>query len=395
LIALLVAACGADRGESPPAPRPVDLAGIAESDLIAAVLDECHRPLRGGLDRIAATVRSSDGTTVRLFAQLPRALRTATATDRFLLSDDVVVRLGDGPRAIATDQEANLVRRLAVLLDGAALGPLHRATGCRRTGEREFVVEQPSGPPWRLVLRANTLLPETLRGPDGDVHVLEYLRTSTTWMCKRVELRSATLGDSGPCDLRFELSDLTWDADFFTPPADRATPKPRPRMQMPLVAGAEQQSEVPQIVEAKAAQQVVLADPGDWPGRVAAYRPIHDELLRQNQMIAGFPMYCREGDRAVMVVQFRQRSGGTAFTPPAGWAIRAAPAAKHLVVYPATGDLDARVAAGRRLLADAAARAGLTAPGPVRAQPFLHLDKGEPSAEQLANPTVRMSMPVE
>ena len=55
----------------------------------------------------------------------------------------------------------------------------------------------------------------------------------------------------------------------------------------------------------------------------------------------------------------------------------------------------AKTLAGEKLLRDAMTNAGLRARGPIGAQPFLHLDEGEPAADKLANPVVRVSVPVE
>ncbi|MEO6596248.1 MAG: hypothetical protein ABIP94_15985, partial [Planctomycetota bacterium] len=80
-VTLALAACSSDE----PRPHTVDVAAIAASDLIAAVLDDCHKPLRGRMDRIAARVRPADGSEVRLFAALPDKLRTQSADGAFLL----------------------------------------------------------------------------------------------------------------------------------------------------------------------------------------------------------------------------------------------------------------------------------------------------------------------
>jgi hypothetical protein len=137
---------------------------------------------------------------------------------------------------------------------------------------------------------------------------------------------------------------------------------------------------------------VLLDDPGDWNQRVARYRPVHAELERQQQRIAGFPMFWRDGDVARLGVPFRRRDGGPAFAPPADWQLREQPAGKTLVVYPDTGDLAARAATGAQLLAAASRERKLTPDGPIVHQPFLHLHEGEPAAEHLQAPVVRVTV---
>lgn len=386
----LAAACGGEaQGPPPPIPRAVDVGKIADADLVAAVLDECHRPLEGTLDRLAATVRLPDGAEVRLFAELPDKLRVATAAERLLLVDGAVHRLEGDAASPATPAQRERVQRLRTLLDGAALGPLHRATGCRRLGPAEFELAQPSGEPWRLRLRAGTLLPDRLAGPEGTVQVLDWLRTSTTWIVKRAEVAGL-----GACELRFDLAGLDWSDDFFAVARPTPTPDRTPAMRVPGSPGVEPRSPVPFLADGKATRWVVLDDPGPWCERATAYRPVHTELERQQQQVAGFPMFFTERERAMLAAPFRQRQGGPAFAPPAGWTIRDVPAGRWLVVYPPDGDLDARIGTGAQLLRDALAQKDLAAAGPIVVQPFFHLHEGEPAADKLNSPTVRMSVPV-
>lgn len=385
--AVLLAACGGGAPDEPPA-RAVDTTAIADADLVSAVLDECHRPLRGHLDRIAAIVHLPDGSEVNLFALLPDKLRTAAGSDRFLLVHDDVTRFGEPPQPAPTAAEIATVRRLGTLLDAAALGPLHRARSCRRLGPAEFELAQPAGTPWQLRLRPGTLLPQSLTGPQGEVRILEHLRTSTTWMTKRAELTGL-----GACTIDFELAGLDWDADFFTLPGTRPPAAAgRPVMQVPVTSGVEPRSPVPVLVDSKAMRWVLLADPGQWPERVADYRPAHAEVERQDQQIAGFPLFFREGGQRWFALPFRRRPGGTAFAPPADWSIREVPAGRWLVVYPPTGELDARITTGESLLQDALTQLGLQAAGPITAQPFFHLHEGEPPVAKLQNPVVRVAV---
>jgi hypothetical protein len=165
-------------------------------------------------------------------------------------------------------------------------------------------------------------------------------------------------------------------------------------MTLPAAGGGEPRSPEPCLVESKAMRCVVLEDPGDWARRAEAYRPVHEELQRQDQMIAGFPMLWRQDGRPWLGVPFRQRPGGRAVEVPSGWTIRDVPAGKWLVVYPPSGGFDERLADGERRLERALAAQGLEAAGAVVAQPFFHLHEGEPPPDKLAAPTVRLSVPV-
>lgn len=386
---LLLAACGGDQEPRPPAARAVDTATLADATVVDAVLDECHRPLRGGLDRIAASVRLPDGTEVRLFAQLPDKVRAIVGRAGFLAVGNRVVRLAEGSAGDASTDEAVRVRRLRTLLDAATLGPLHRAIACRRVGPATFDLAQPDGSTTRLELRAGTLLPESFAGAGGIVRLREHFRTpADTWIVTRAELDGL-----GPCSVQFDFADLAWDADFFALPGERATKSDRARMQLPM-AGGEPRSTVPVLVDFKAATRVDVDDPGAWGERAAVYAPLHAEVERQRQQIAGFPQLWTENGRRRLGLSFRRRADGPEFAPPAAWNVTPVPEGKWLVVYPANGDVDAKFAAGKAALEAALSDRGLRATGPITAQPFLHLQEGAPDAAKLEAPVVRVAVPV-
>ncbi len=386
---LLLAACGGEQEPRPPVPRAVDTAALSDTKVVDAVLDECHRPLRGGLDRIAATVRLPDGTDVRLFAQLPDKLRAIVGREPFLAIGSRVVRLAESGTGDANADETARVLRIRSLLDAATLGPLHRATGCRRVGPATFDLTQPGGSTTRLELRAGTLLPQSFANAGGVVHLREHFRTpADTWIVTRAEIDGL-----GSCTVQFEFADLAWDADFFSLPGERATKPDRARMQLPMGAG-EPRSTVPVLVDFKAALRVVVDDPGAWAERAATYAPLHTEVERQRQQIAGFPQLWTENGRRRLGLCFRRRADGPEFAQPDGWNVTAVPEGKWLVVYPANGDVDAKVAAGTAALEAALTERGLRAAGPITAQPFLHLQEGAPDAAKLAAPVVRVAVPV-
>jgi len=240
-----------------------------------------------------------------------------------------------------------------------------------------------------LRLRAETLLPASLLGPAGEVTFAEHLRTPVTWMVK-----SATSPALGSCAIVFEQPDITWTADFFALPTE-ATPAPeRPRIPFVAEGGVEPRSSTPMLVDRAAVDWVVLDDPGTWPERAAAYTPVHAELERQGQVVFGFPILTEDGARRILAVPFRPREPKVRLEPPPGWRVVNRKACRLLFVYPPEGDFAARCAAGEKLLRDALASQGMTADGPICVQPFFHLEEATPSAEKLANPTVRISLPV-
>lgn len=387
LLALtLLAACS-----DPPAaiPRAVPSASLDPATLVDAVLDECHRPLRGKADRVAATIELPDGRSVQLFAQLPDDLRLQGDGEVLVLRGNEAARLAGGEALLRPDEIARL-RHLRTLLDAATLGPLHRASGCTRLGAHTFALAQPGGATVELALRPDTLLPAVLFAGDDAVQLHEYLRTAaSTWVVQVAASKAL-----GRCKVRIDTGGIAWNADFFALPGTAAKPAGNRRVVTPGVQ-VESKSPTPILVEGQAVRWVVTDDPGDWAARAEVYAPLFAELQRQQQANAGFPVLFREQDRAWLASPFRQRAKGPALAAPAGWQVRDIAAGKWLVVHPADGDLAARLAAGERMLRTAAESMGLTPRGPLTAQPYLRLEEGEPAADKLAAPTVRMALPVQ
>ncbi len=384
-------ACTRETPPAPPAtqrePRVVDTATLPEHEIPAAVLTECHAPLRGGMDRITATVTLPDGGVVQAFAELPERLRVQSPHGTFVLLGDAVHAI-DGA-AVAADDVAR-TRALRAMLDVATFGPLHRATGCRRLGPDSFTVTS-SGTTvpntGTLTLRPQTLLPAAIANANGTTTIDEYLVTPTTFVA-----RVLTAPQLGRCQVLFEQSSFEWAPDFFRPPGTVRDIAPgRTRMPSPG-SNTEPRTGTPIEVTQAASRLLCAKDPGDWTGRVAAYRPLHEELQRQDQHIAGFPVFWQENGQAWLGAPFRARAEGKAFAAPAGFDVREVPAARWLVVHPESGDLATKLAAGEAMLRDALAQPGVVAAGPIQAQPWFHLHEGLPPERKLQAPTVRMAV---
>ncbi|MFO1078183.1 MAG: hypothetical protein U1E73_10725 [Planctomycetota bacterium] len=388
--AVVAGACGDEPRPLPHGapPTAVDLAAVPPAEIPARVLQECHAPLRGAMRCVAVTVTLPGAREVRVFAELPENLRTAENDGRYLLRGDEAFRLDDGSRPVTAAIRGEL-RALRQLVDAAALGPIHRATACTATAAKDtFALAGPDGTTVGLRLRPATLLPAEFAFGTTAVAVLDYLRTPTTWIPSR--LAHPALGE---CTVHFELSDLTFADDLFTPPGAERDGPAAPQSKW-ILDKVDQRSPVPVLDETRAVRWVVLDDPGDWAARAAAYAPWDRDLQRQQQVIAGFPILTTIDGRRVLAIAFRPRAGAAAIALPAGTRELAFGDGRELYVYPATGDLDARGAEGERLLLARIARDGLVAEGAVRYQPYLHLEDGAPTAEQLANPTVRVSIRV-
>lgn len=364
-------------------PRRVDTAAIAEGDLVAAVLEECHGPLRGRMDRISVTVDLPDGKRLQAHASLPGSLRIVDAGEQFVLRDGAAWKLGEEPRA-ATPAEAERLADLLELVDRAALGPLYRAESCTRTAADAFALAQ-EGPPMTLRLRPGTLLPAAV----GDVGIDEHLRTPVAWISRHV-----THPRLGACELLFEDSGIRWEPGFFAPPGQNEPARGGASVIRMPSEPIGSRSATPAIEKARAANWLVLDDPGDWSARARIYTPLHELLVGQDQQIAGFPILTRLDGRDVLAIPFRTRDGGTAPALPPGSEVLELPAGRELVVYPKEGGLEARRAVGTARLRAELDDKGLEADGPVRCQPYVHLHEGPPTAAKLADLKVRMSVRV-
>ncbi|MEZ6037108.1 MAG: hypothetical protein R3F29_06485 [Planctomycetota bacterium] len=415
LAALAAGACGDRSGttQAPPPveqpqPRVVDVAGIASDGLVAAVLDECHQPLRGRMQRVTARVQLADGRRKKVFAELPAPARVQSSDGMFLWRDGAVHRLDlanpdPAQRAIVADAAATAhVTKLVTLIDAAAFGPLHRATACRRTGPADFDVDTAEGTTWHLTLRPQTLLPASLALGGVRVQFDDYLRTPISWVA-----RVASTDGLGRCEVVFEDAGTIWDRDFFALPGDAPAPGADPaddsghhRIASPG-SNVEVRSAAPEEVSSKAMRWVVLDDPAvadddvGWAARAASYTPVHEELRRQDQQIAGFPILFTEGERRYLAVPFRTRKNGQPLDAPTDWRMRDIPTGRWLVVHPPAGDYGARCALGAVLLQKALDARGVSALSPITAQPFLHLEDGPPPADKLRAPTVRVAVRIE
>lgn len=388
---VLLTACGDPRpepGPAPPdAPTAVDTGGMTADQLAAAILEHCHGPLQLGMDRVAVEVTLPDGARLEAFTALPDHLRVQQegAPPQILTGADAFLLAGEVAQAVdATSLER--LRALRLLLDAATLGPLYRRTAVERLPDG-LLARQGDGTAWEIHLQPGTLLPERLQSGATAVHLRQHLRTSATWIPQQVELAPL-----GRCTLAFRSLDVSWDEAFFARPGAVATPAvvtPPPTV---LSTGPEARSRTPQPGRNRAASWIVVDDPGSWAERAAVYRR-HAAVLKENgQSLAGFGGFLREGGRDRMVIPFRPRQGAAPFTPPADWQVRPQPDANVLVVYPEGTDFADKVRNGQQALQAALQAAGHPATGPFLAQPFVHLEDGEPAAAKLASMEVRMTV---
>lgn len=391
-LAALAASCSkgspavAPRAAAPANARAVPAGSVAAEQLVAAVLDECHRPLRLRMQRVKASVTLPSGARWLVQADLPHRARTRKGRQEWLANGGRVTSLeGDE----AASEAAGRTLDLTVLVDVAAFGPLHRATGCSEEGDA-FHLAQPDGDAVRLALHPDTLLPSSMRVRGDLIAVEDYLRTPSSWVARR--LRHPRLG---VCEVVFEDGGIQFPDGYFDPEREDKGQQPVIRQPIPG-AVVETQSPTPIVVDGKATQLVVLPDPGDWQDRYAPYREVIDELQLQNQRIAGFPcLFVDEDRRGLMAAPFRQRKGQPPFDPPSDFLLSDVPAGKLLVVYPPDGDVEARIEAGRQLLERELANRRLTAKGPMIAQPFVHLDAAPPEAAELVDVAVRVWVRIE
>ena len=383
-------------GQAPPGARQVQ--DVAAEQLVEAILEECHRPLRRRMQRVKVTVTLPDQRRLLIQAELPDKARVSEAKSDYLLRDGEVHRI-DQPNDRGAEPahaiDAQLVRRLVRIVDAASFGPLYRATACQRDGDH-FVLTDKAGTKTLLHLHPGTILPSSLGYGEQTVRFDNYLRTKTTWI-----VNSATLPPLGSCDVLFEDGGILIPAKFFDVPSEaddgkdnKQDPGERVRMTAPGNA-RERESAAPTLTNGRAARWVLLEPSTDWAMRHAAYEPVHAELVRQNQQIFGFPMLWQEDGERRFAIPFRQRKGGPALAAPPEWQIGSGGATRMLVVYPDSGSVEDRIRTGTAVLERALINRKLKAIGPIIAQPFIHLHRETPSAAKLRACKVRLSVRVQ
>ena len=371
--------------DAPAGARFVARDAVDAAQLPQAILAECHAPLMHRMQRVKATVSLEDGRKLLVQARLPSLGRVREGKQEWLVAQGRVEALGGGE--VSAAQAAALRDALAVV-DAAAFGPIHRASRCRAVGA-DFALGD-GAREVTVTLHPNTLLPAAIAAAGATVTIEDYLRTPTSWVARA--LRHPRLGS---CRVVFEDGGLLFPPDYFEGKQSPRATKESVRAPIPGAA-IETQSSTPIIVAGKATQLVLLADPGAWRPRHDRYRDVIAELQRQDQRIAGFPLLFTDarGQRRV-AAPFRRRPKGAAFAAPDDYELSAIPEGKLLVVYPKEGDLDARVATGRRLLERALTNRKLQARGPIIAQPFLQLQTTPPDATKLEDVVVRVWVRIE
>jgi|GEM_PF-5248990 len=378
---------GGRRGaaKTPAGARAVARGSVLPTELQRAILEECHRPLLRRMQRVKATATTSAGEQVLVQANLPELGRVREGRSEWLLRDGRVQSL-DGD--LAAPDQSKRVRDIITVVDAAAFGPLHRAQSCVQDGEAYTLRDGDQSV--TMALYADTLLPASFTIEGVTITIEDYLHTPTSWVARG--LRHPRLG---LCRVVFEDGGIQFPPDYFTTTRDRDGTRAAIRAPIPG-AVIETQSPTPIVVEGKATQLVLMPDPGEWSTRHEPYREVIEALQAQGQRVAGFPcIFVGDQHRGMLAAPFRRREGGPAFTPPADYVLGDIPAGRLLVVYPTGGDLDARVLAGKRLLARALANRKLTAQGPMIAQPFMHLHEAPPTAAKLAEAKVRVWVRIE
>jgi len=374
-------------GPEAPVDPVVDVGALPADQVPQLLVRNCHGSV-AGMDRFSALVRLPEGDELSVCGVLPDRLRVQWPDGAIHLLAD-----GHAERRIGADGHAELsapaatrMRAMLTLLDAAALGPVRRATACTRTGPRTFTLTQPAGPPWQLTLAERALLVDELRSSEFTVHVVDHLRTSQTRI-----VRAATVDPFGLCQIRFDAVGIPWEDKIF----DATRPATRGTQQWPLTIGTPAQPRTPVLEAMRAWRWVVVADPSDWRERTAVVQRYAKDLQAAGQHVA-FAGFVAEGERTQLVIPFRPAddAGQRTFQVPADWTVREVPAGRELVVFPGEGDIAQRTALGERMLREELTARGLTAAGPVLAQPFLHLDEGLPDSKALAATAVRVSVAV-
>lgn len=365
---------------------------VADDELVEAILNECHRPLRKRMQQVKVTITLPDQRRLLIQADLPDRARVSEAKRDYLLRDGEVHRIdkaGEQESAQARAASDQFVKQLVRIVDATSFGPLNRATSCSKDGDH-FVLTDKAGTQTLLHLFESTLLPRSFTYGKQVVRFDDYLRTKTTWVVNK-----ATLSPLGTCEVFYEDGGILIPKGFFDVPAVGGKEDPGARVRMTAPGNVrEQESTTPMLVAGRAAKWVLLEPSASWAERHENYVPVHAELEHQNQQIFGFPMLWQEGGSSRFAIPFRQRKNGPQLQAPPDWQIAGSDRTRMLVVYPDKGSVEDRIRTGSALLQRALINQKLKALGPIIAQPFIHLHRDTPDAAKLNDCKVRMSVRV-
>jgi hypothetical protein len=331
---------------------------------VEAALQRAHGVLRGTFDNVLLELRSGpEVDPISVLVALP---------------DKIRARGGPARDAAAL---AALRDRVAMLL----LWPLQHAERIE-AGEGSSLTLAAGARQWTLTLDEQGL-PRTLRGEAGEVEFRSWLDTGASCVPK-----VAVLAADGTMQLRLLATGLVLDPKVFDsqqPPAEAALA--RPSVPDPLDDGRGPRT--PQVLELPAQQWLVLADPGDWPGRASLLQDQGRRLGAAGQRSAGLPILVELDDKACLAIPFRAAKAGDPFVPGPGAKLQAIEPQRAAVVVVGPGDVAALLEQGRKQLAAFLAREGLRAAGPLRAIPFLEPGKA-PTPDQLRAADLRLEWPL-
>ena len=371
---------------------------LSPAELLAAVLEYCHGPLQGGMERSLLDIQgvSPEGIPpVRIALWLPDLMRVDGDTVEILRGGDGwrCPRPGDGPTFKLDGAGLASLVEMRDLLRGLLLIPLYEMQSVKREGSA-LLVELGDGERWYLELRDGSLLPASLRGPPGEIRFLEYVETSVTRLPRR-----ASLGELGERQVRLRTSGIRFEPFLFADPETQLAqelPQGSPREAASFSMGADRRPASPEEMQIPAAFWLEIQDPGDWQRRAELVKSSHRALYGLGQTLAGFTGFVEEGQRTLMVIPFfpDQERGSRPFVRREDQVVRRLPEHRALVVYPPEGAFAEAVASGTEQLERHALRNLLETAGPVRVYPYIFLGQRVPTAEDLASVIVRLELPI-
>lgn len=400
---------GGDKTQgSKDAARDQLLAAIAEREpaaVIDALLDRCHGTLRGATEMANCSIK------------LRRTPDEANPWHVLIGSENSMrITLRDKRRKIETRGHAWLVpsateggsptelkgeertefQRLQKLIRSLVLAPLYGPHKVTRQGPTVFAIIHPGGETWRLELDVFTpkdqpavLLPAKLSGPGGTVTMHSYLHTGVTHWPKKV-----TLDSFGEHWFQMQLSGLVFNPSVFTTPGMKISQgKAKVRRDFAPASPPNQ----PVLTDVPARSCLVVPDPGTWKARFAKLLENGKTLSEQGQQPADLDFFYVENNTRYLAMPFEMaevRSGGKPFVVRKGQKIVHFPAQQIVQVYPDNGSMEACEAKARKLIDAFVAAEGLQAQGPLRAMPWIQVDRELPPARMLQHLRIGFELPV-